>query len=407
MSRNRKDQIAAALKQNGLDALVCALPKNVLMLSGYWPVVGTSVAVARANGDVYLIVPEDEKDFAAGCRVANIQTFKPGSLERLITASEAVVPVLSHVLKQCVSTGARIGYEHGEDSEPSSYSAMHLYLGAISDVIGRALPSAKNVAADRVLRQLVSIKSEEEQAGIETACKIAARGFYIARHALRPATPEVEAAAEIELYFAAALKDFPRVQRAEAFVYVMSGKNSFQAHGAFAHSTTKQLQRGDLVLVHCNSFADGFSTDITRTFCFGEVDAKRSEMYDAIFAARQAAFDTLAPGAKASEVDAAARDVLKSRGFGSNFLHSTGHGVGFGAISASAVPRIHPKSNDVLQPGMTFNIEPAIYIEGYGGIRHCDIVAITDDGFKLLTDFETRMEDLVIANNRATAAASQ
>jgi Xaa-Pro dipeptidase len=79
--------------------------------------------------------------------------------------------------------------------------------------------------------------------------------------------------------------------------------------------------------------------------------------------------------------------VLKSHGFGDAFKHATGHGVGFAAADANALPRIHPKSPDILKTGMTFNIEPAIYIEEIGGMRHCDVVACTDSGAELLTDF--------------------
>ena len=69
------------------------------------------------------------------------------------------------------------------------------------------------------------------------------------------------------------------------------------------------------------------------------------------------------------------------------FKHSTGHGVGFAAADPNALPRVHPASPDVLEKGMTFNIEPAIYIEGVGGMRHCDVVACTNVGTNVLTDF--------------------
>jgi len=68
-----------------------------------------------------------------------------------------------------------------------------------------------------------------------------------------------------------------------------------------------------------------------------------------------------------------------------------GHGIGFAAISANARPRIHPASDEILETGMTFNIEPSIYIEGYGGARHCDMVAVTSNGMELLTDFQNEM----------------
>jgi Xaa-Pro aminopeptidase len=99
---------------------------------------------------------------------------------------------------------------------------------------------------------------------------------------------------------------------------------------------------------------------------------------------------------KAADVDAAAREVLKTRGFGPQFKHSTGHGVGFSALDANAKPRLHPKSGDTLEPGMVFNVEPAIYFDGYGGMRHCDMVAVTDSGAELLTPFQCSTDDLAV-----------
>jgi Xaa-Pro aminopeptidase len=95
-------------------------------------------------------------------------------------------------------------------------------------------------------------------------------------------------------------------------------------------------------------------------------------------------------------VDHAARSILGAQGFDKQFSHSTGHGIGFAAIAHNARPRIHPKSEEQLQPGMVFNLEPAVYIEGWGGVRHCDMVAFTESGVEVLTPFQSRVEDLII-----------
>jgi Xaa-Pro dipeptidase len=119
-------------------------------------------------------------------------------------------------------------------------------------------------------------------------------------------------------------------------------------------------------------------------------------MYEAIFAARSAALAEVRPGVRAAEVDGAARTVLEERGFGQYFTHGIGHNVGFSVISTDFPPRLHPASPDRLALGMTFNIEPAIYIEGYGGIRHCDVVTVREDGAEVLTPFLSSMEQLLI-----------
>jgi Xaa-Pro dipeptidase len=96
-------------------------------------------------------------------------------------------------------------------------------------------------------------------------------------------------------------------------------------------------------------------------------------------------------------VDRAARDVLEARGFGPNFTHGLGHNVGFaGAVSSRYPPHLSPTAMDRLEPGMTFNIEPAIYIEGYGGLRHCDVVTLTEAGAEILTPFQATLAELVV-----------
>lgn len=388
--------IADQLRSANLGALICSLPKNVLMLSGYWPVVGTAVAIADDSGNVHLIIPEDEKAFASGSRAVETHTFRPGSLTSLRDAVENLRDPLDKVLLSLGAAGKRIGYEHGATSEPSSYSAMHLYGGSLPDLV-RGLGSGMSpVPADSLIDQLLSIKDEEQVTAIRTSCELAGDAFAGAAQGLHAGVTELEAAARLKSRFASALSAFSRVQRGEIFLWAMSGTNSEKAHGAFAHSSSKKLNAGDLVLVHCNSYADGYATDITRTFSLGEVDDRRRPMYEAVFAARSEALAAIKPGATGQEVDHAARRVLEARGFGKGFKHSTGHGVGFGAISANALPRLHPKSPDVLRPGMVFNVEPAIYIEGYGGIRHCDMVAVTKTGYELLTPFQLSIDDLIL-----------
>src|SRR6185295_6178091 len=138
----------------------------------------------------------------------------------------------------------------------------------------------------------------------------------------------------------------------------------------------------------------GLWTDITRTYHPGPVDDGVRDLFEAVLAARAAALAAIAPGARAAAVDRAAREVLADRGLGDAFRHGTGHGVGFAAIDHDARPRIHPASEDVLQAGMVFNLEPAIYLDGWGGLRHCDLVAVTAEGVELLTPFQTGLEVL-------------
>jgi Xaa-Pro aminopeptidase len=403
VNQNRAYRLRKALGEAKLSGLICALPKNVLLLSGYWPVVGTGAAIAFDDGSVELVVPEDEKELAQQGWASRIHTFQPASLANLNASWQALVQPLAAAANDL--SGKRIGIETGEDSEPATYAAMNLYQGCIAKTIENALTGAQIEAADDLIKSLRSVKSDIELDGIRRACYLTRMAFEEAVPELRPGISELEAAENFRYAFKKKQGLVTETGRAEAFFWAMSGANSAKAHGAFARSRPQKLAEGDLVLVHCNTCVDGYWTDITRTFSLGNGDKRRKEIYSAIFEGRRAALKAIAPGRSGAEIDHAARSVLQERGFGKEFKHSTGHGVGFGAISPNALPRIHPESDDKLQAGMVFNVEPAVYIEDYGGIRHCDMVAVTDKGYELLTDFYCRREDLYL--NRALKGNAQ
>lgn len=396
----RVDRIRNALHENQWDAVVCALPMNVLLLSGYWPVVGTGLAVAFSDGKIILLVPEDEEELAKRGWADEIRTFKPGSLDELITPAEAIRTPLRKLVEGIAAKPMRVAFEALETSEPVSYSAMHLYGGTMRRLLDEAFSISTLTPADAALDELRQRKTSFEIDQIRTACRIAERAFQRGFEQLKIGASEVEAAAAFRQPLSAGLVDFPEVGRADGFAWCMSGANSALASGAYARSRAKRIEGGDLVLVHMNSYADGYWTDITRTYSIGKLDGKRQEMYDAVFAARRAAFSAIRPGAKAADVDAAARDVMRMRGFEPQFKHSTGHGVGFSAISADAKPRLHPESGDMLEAGIVFNVEPAVYFDGFGGIRHCDMVAVTNAGMELLTPFQCEIDVLVVDQHK-------
>ena len=381
-------RIQDALKRADLDAVIVTLPSYVLMLTGYWPVIGTAAAIASRDGEIAILAPEDELRFAEHSWADRIRTFKPATLDRITTAALAVTDPLRTLLHDMKLHCARIGYEYGAASEPSTYAGMYLYSHSTVEILRVAAPSAALAPADELLRELSTTKTDSEIDRIRLACHIAHQAFEYGRSEIRASTPETGIAALYRSGFSLYGMANEHVLRSDGFAWCMSGPNAANAKAAFAHSTHRLLQSGDLVLVHANTYADGYWTDITRTQVLGEPDPKQRAIFAAIQEAREAAFAKIKPGARASDVDLAARDVLTKHGHGNNFPHSTGHGVGFNAISANARPRIHPQSDEILETGMTFNIEPAVYLEGYGGARHCDMVAVTATGMELLTAFQ-------------------
>jgi Xaa-Pro dipeptidase len=169
----------------------------------------------------------------------------------------------------------------------------------------------------------------------------------------------------------------------------------FGPDAAFPHGTTKPraLRAGDLVLVDGGGKLHGYTSDITRTGVFGAAPTARQRLvWDTVRRAQEAGFAAVRPGVEAQAVDAAARAVIDAAGFGPGytlFTHRLGHGIG---MEGHEWPYLVRGNTLKLQPGMTFSIEPGIYVPGEGGVRHEDIVVVTETGAENLTRWTGPLE---------------
>ena len=122
---------------------------------------------------------------------------------------------------------------------------------------------------------------------------------------------------------------------------------------------------------------DGYCSDTTRTAFVGEPPADFAALYEVLHAAQLAACDAVAPGVPAEAVDRAARDIIVDAGYGEQFIHRTGHGIG---METHEEPYIVAGNGQPLMTGEAFSVEPGIYIDGAWGARIEDIVVVTDGG---------------------------
>ncbi len=385
--RQRRDAILAAVEACGWRAVVGCTAADVLLLSGYWPVMGASVAVFTREGQVCVLLPEDEMDLARATAFADAELvgYEPETLGALTDPAEALVAPLRRLAGRLGLTSGEVGTALREGMQAAAYQSSNHFHGSWEGLLGEVFPGVRVVAADGVLEGLKAVRTAGEMEQLRRACGLAGAGFAAAPGAIRAGRREDEVAAEIGAAFARVASD--GFERGDGYFFCMSGPNSARAAGAYARTRRRVLEEGDLVMIHANTVGDGAWTDITRTFVVGEPGDRQRRMREAIGEARGEALRAVVPGMAASEVDGAARGVLARHGFGSQFKHAAGHGVGFAATDANARPRIHPKSPDVLEVGMTFNIEPAVYFEGVEGMRHCDVVACGEAGAEVLTDF--------------------
>src|SRR6185369_11467041 len=248
--RERIARIQEALSSTDLDAVLCTLPSYVLMLTGYWPIIGTAIAIATREGEVAILAPEDELEFAEHSWAHRVRAFSPGSFKQTTTPAIAATDPLRGLLRALKVHCGRIGYEFGAASEPATYAGMNLYGIAVVDVLRAAAPSAPLAPANQVLARLNSGKTPAEVDRIRLACKIAAKSFKDGKAELEVGKKETEVAAAYRRGFSVYGMAEKGVMRADGMAWCMSGPNSAKAGAAFAQSRDRKLKKNELVLVH-------------------------------------------------------------------------------------------------------------------------------------------------------------
>ncbi len=211
------------------------------------------------------------------------------------------------------------------------------------------------------------IKGADEIARLKENALIADRAMVAGFNAIKPGMSETQIYEIIKNHFSSEGAPIE-------FGIVGGGPN-----GAFPHHQTGEriIQNGDAVVVDIGGRKNGYPSDITRMAIIGTAPKGYEEVHAIVEAAVVAAMQTARPGVRASEVDAAARNVIADAGFGEFFVHRTGHGMG---IEVHEHPYITATSDTVLQSGMVFSIEPGIYLPGRFGIRLEEIVVLRDEG---------------------------
>ena len=160
---------------------------------------------------------------------------------------------------------------------------------------------------------------------------------------------------------------------------VASGERSALPH---ARPTGNQIKTDQLLLIDMGANVTGYASDMTRTYAVGKLDSKRKRMYDAVLESQLAAIDAIKPGVSCASVDRAARTSLTRSGFGTLFVHSTGHGLG---LEIHEEPRVGRTEKTRLQAGMVITVEPGVYAAGLAGVRIEDTVVVTASGCETLT----------------------
>jgi Xaa-Pro aminopeptidase len=331
----------------GLAAVVVAPSPDLVYLCGYDPMAleRLTLLVIRPDADPVLLVPALERPLALASAVGGameIRGWDDGD-DPYLAATE-LLPVEGRI-----AAGDRMWSSH--------------LLGLQS-----TLPSVAFVTASAVISRLRAVKDADELAVLARAGRAADESFRQICGMRFEGRSEEEVAADLA-------DRLVRNGHARAeFTIVGSGPNAASPHHEPGGRT---IRARDVVVMDFGGALGGYFSDTTRTAVVGESPAGFVEVYDAVREAQEAAIAAIEPDVSAQDVDRAARAVIAAAGYGERFIHRTGHGIG---LEVHEPPYIVEGNELVLAPGMTFSVEPGVYLEGRFGVRIEDIVVVTEVG---------------------------
>jgi Xaa-Pro aminopeptidase len=355
----RREALRELLRARELDALLVTDLLNLRYLTGFTG--SNGVVLVHADGD-------EASVFCTDGRYRTQAQHQVPDLRRLIDRSGPL-----QLAKQATELGIRrLGFE-SHVVTVDGHAALTEVTGA--DVL---------VATSRPVEMLRMIKEDAEIAALRAACAAAdtALAGLLAEGGLRPGRTEREVARDLEARMVAAGAAAPSFE-----TIVASGANSAVPHH---RPTDAPLRTGDFLKLDFGALIEGYHSDMTRTVVLGTVAGWQRELYDLVAAAQAAGRGALRAGTEVREVDAAARDVITQAGYGEEFVHSLGHGVG---LQIHEAPALSQFGVGTLASGMTVTVEPGVYLAGRGGVRIEDTLVVSDGEPELLT---LTTKDLVV-----------
>ncbi len=366
MVRARLESLQGLLQEGGLDAMALIPGPSLRYLTGVSfhlmerPIIG----LFPAEGAPGLVLPSFEVS-KAGTSALDFNCFTYS--EDLVSYAQAV----AEAAEALNLAGAQIGVE------PLGMRFQEASL------MRQALPDSQLVDAGKMTVSLRVTKDRGEVESIRRAVEVAEAAIQATLPKIGPGMSEKEVAGEltVQLLRAGSEPELPFSP------LVAGGPNSALPH---ASASDRELQVGELLLIDWGARIDGYCSDLTRMFALGEVDQEFLQIHEVVRRANDAARQAAGPGTPAGEVDRAARRVIEEAGYGEQFLHRTGHGIG---LEAHEAPYIRRDNDEPLGEGMAFTIEPAVYLEGRGGVRIEDDVVVTRSGVETLS---TLVRDLEI-----------
>ena len=348
---SRLKNVYSQLQQRGLDALLVCLPANISYLT------------ESLSRDSYLLVSEKENIYFTDSRYTEeVKTFLKGNTK----LRECNGAAFKGIVQESLNLGLKkVGFEE-----------RYLPFAELAKIKEYVSGSFDLIPTHSIIEEQRQVKDKEEIIKLREATRITALALEYIQKFLVPGIKEVEVVAELERFI--------RYQgaRSSAFdIIVASGDNSSQPHHL---SGQRRLEDNQPVLIDLGVDYQGYKSDLTRVFFLGKIKVLVSRVYDIVLKAQERSIKRINPGAEMAEIDRVAREYIASKGYAKQFTHNLGHGFG---LEVHEDPRISSNEASSLKPGMTFTVEPGIYLPHKFGIRIEDMVLVTDKGCEVLSGF--------------------
>ncbi len=345
----RLQKLRQKLAEKELDAIFISQPENCRYLSGFTGSAGT------------LLISQDSAILATDFRYLEQARGQATNFEILRIKNQPAESLVELIAGRGIR---KLGFE-----------ANHLCFASYHRLAEKAdKQQLQLVPIEGLVDSLRAVKEEEELACLVKASQLADAAFKYIADKICPGMKEKEVAWEIE--------KFLRGRSSEPVpfdIIVASGPNAALPH---AKPTERPLSPSEPIIVDLGAMVEGYSSDMSRTFCLGSGDETFTKVYNLILQAQLTALANLKAGMTGEQVDSLARRLIKQGSYEDAFGHGLGHGVG---LATHEQPRLGPNSIDILVEHMVFTIEPGVYLTGWGGVRIEDMVIVEKGRAKTLT----------------------
>jgi Xaa-Pro aminopeptidase len=344
-------RLRAALSEQELDALLVSQPENRRYLSGFTGSAG------------FLVISQKETLLLSDFRYMTQGPQQAPDYE-FVKIERGFPKVGLKAIFERVS-GRRIGFEAGDMTVAGHQAWLE---GAKESGLDLEL-----VATEDIVEKLRALKDEQELGIIAEAVRIVDDAFAKLREVIKPGMTERQVAWRLE--------QFVREEGAEALSFptiIGSGPNAAKPHHGFSE---REIKTGEPIVCDFGAKYEGYCSDITRTICIGQPDGKFDEIYQLVLDAQLTAERKILPGIEAKAGDQYARDVIAKAGYGEQFGHGLGHGVG---LEVHEAPTMGPSGTLQLVPSMTVTVEPGVYLPEWGGVRIEDICFVRHNGLEVV-----------------------